>query len=121
MKRKVKSTFTVAIVAALAAIGYVSYTQHQDNQFIFANPLMEENIEALSTVSESNGGGIEVVYCAEYHSTSMLAYGNYFKCKDGTVMTPEKPKTPMGNIYPCIGPKGKTTVLAKMGYCYISK
>lgn len=116
MKKIVKSTFAVAIVAALAAIGYVSYTQYQDNQFAFANPLMEENIEALSD-NYADGGGEKYEYCVEYHSTSMFAFGDNFKCKDGTVMSIPVPKTPMSPVYSCDGSKGKTTILAKMGYC----
>lgn len=54
MKKNVKTTLVVAIVVALAAIGYVSYTQYQDKQFAYANPLMEENIEALAEDGDPN-------------------------------------------------------------------
>ena len=43
-----KSTLVVAVLAVSAAIGYVSYNQYQNQQLAFANPLMEENIEALA-------------------------------------------------------------------------
>lgn len=42
------SIFAMGIVAALVAIGYVSYGQYQNRQFAYANPLVEENIDALA-------------------------------------------------------------------------
>lgn len=49
MKKNIlKSTLVVAIMAASVAMGYASYNQQQTHQFAFANPLMEENIEALA-------------------------------------------------------------------------
>lgn len=54
-KKNLKSTLAVAIVAVSATMGYVSYNQYQNQQLTFANPLMEENIEALSQDDNSNG------------------------------------------------------------------
>ena len=48
MKKIFKSTLAVAILAVSATMGYVSYNQYQNQQLAFANPLMEENIEALA-------------------------------------------------------------------------
>lgn len=48
MKKYFKSTFAVAILAVSATMGYVSYNQYQNQQLAFANPLLEENIEALA-------------------------------------------------------------------------
>lgn len=48
MKEKKISIFTGVIVTALAAIGYVAYGQYQNRQIVYANPLMEENIDALA-------------------------------------------------------------------------
>lgn len=50
MKKIIKSTLVVAVLAVSAAIGYESYNQYQNQQLAFANPLMEENIEALADV-----------------------------------------------------------------------
>jgi hypothetical protein len=47
-KRIVKTTLAVAVVAASAIIGYASYTQYQNKQLAYANPLMEENLDALA-------------------------------------------------------------------------
>src|SRR5574344_877680 len=47
-KKTIKSTLAVAVLVASAAFGYTSYTQHQDNQLAYANPLIEENISALA-------------------------------------------------------------------------
>ena len=47
-KRIVKTTLAVAVVAASAAIGYASYTQYQNKQLAYSNPLIEENINALA-------------------------------------------------------------------------
>jgi hypothetical protein len=76
-KRIVKTTLAVAVVAASVAIGYASYTQYQNNQLAYANPLMEENIEAMSDgpsqcitlhYCKSPGGGTKgttMYICAE--------------------------------------------------------
>lgn len=48
MKEKKTSIFTGVIVTALAAICYVAYGQYQNRQIVYANPLMEENIDALA-------------------------------------------------------------------------
>lgn len=47
-KNILKSTLFVAIMAASGTVGYVSYSQYQNRNSAFANPLMEENIEALA-------------------------------------------------------------------------
>ena len=49
-KKTIKSTLAVAVLVAPAAFGYKSYTQHQDNQLAYANPLIEENINVLADV-----------------------------------------------------------------------
>ena len=54
-KNFLKSTFVVAIMAASATIGYMAYNQHQNQQLAFANPLLEENIEALAHDPEAPG------------------------------------------------------------------
>lgn len=71
MKKIIKPTLVVAVLAVSAAIGYVSYNQYQNQQLAFANPLMVENIEALADV---NGGSFRYPYlqgkpqdCTLYH------------------------------------------------------
>lgn len=48
MKEKIASIFTGVIITAFAAIGYVSSGQYQNRQIVYANPLMEENLDALA-------------------------------------------------------------------------
>ncbi len=48
MKKLIMSALAVVVVAASASIGYISYTQHQNRLLAYANPLMEENINALA-------------------------------------------------------------------------
>lgn len=57
-KKTIKSTLAVAALVASAAFGYTSYTQNQYNQVAYANPLMEENIEALADGESSLLGKI---------------------------------------------------------------
>ena len=61
MKKIFKSTLAVAILAVSATMGYVSYNQYQNQQLAFANPLMEENIEALADV--------DVISCIKWKNT----------------------------------------------------
>lgn len=77
MKKNVKSTLAVAIVAALAAIGYVSYTQYQDKQFAYANPLMEENIEALA----DDGTPSQEWYLHTFNNCENLVVNAHVKAK----------------------------------------
>ncbi len=51
MKKKFKSILAVVVIAASAAYGYVSYTQYQNSHLAYANPLMEENVNALADVN----------------------------------------------------------------------
>lgn len=48
MKKNNKSVLAVTIITAIVAIGYVSCNLYQNQQLTYANPLMEENIEALA-------------------------------------------------------------------------
>ena len=62
MKKILKSTLVVAVLAVSAAIGYVSYNQYQNQQLAFANPLLEENIDALADVNGSVPNGKVEIY-----------------------------------------------------------
>ncbi len=71
MKKIIKSTLAVAVLAVSAAIGYESYNRYQNQQLAFANPLLEENINALS---DTNGGSYRYPHllgkpksCTLYH------------------------------------------------------
>ncbi len=51
MKKSLKSTLAVAVMSVSVTLGFVFYSQIQNRQLAFANPLMEENIEALADVN----------------------------------------------------------------------
>ena len=57
-KKTIKSTLAVATLVASAAFGYTFYTQNHYNQVAYANPLIEENIEALADGESSLLGKI---------------------------------------------------------------
>lgn len=48
MKKSLKTALAVAVMGVSAIMGYVFYTQYHNKQLAFANPLMEENVEALA-------------------------------------------------------------------------
>lgn len=81
MKKIIKSTLVVAVLAVSAAIGYVSYNQYQNQQLAFANPLLEENINALS---DTNGGSYRYPHllgkpksCTLYHYFNVNTKGEW--------------------------------------------
>lgn len=65
-----KSTLAVAIVAASAAIGYISYTQNQNKHLAYANPLLEENLEALAETNNGRTCYVSTYDCKAEISTS---------------------------------------------------
>lgn len=73
MKKILKSTLAVAVLAFSAIIGYVSYNEYQNQQLAFANPLIEENIEALADDGNVPNGYIlkedPMFYKTCYHQT----------------------------------------------------
>lgn len=69
MKKYFKSTFAVAILAVSATMGYVSYNQYQNQQLAFANPLLEENIEALADY-----GGVSTMKWRNTHIPAFIGF-----------------------------------------------
>ena len=63
-KRIVKTTLAMTIVVASAVIGYASYTQYQNKQLAYANPLMEENLEALAEGNNGNTCYVSTYECS---------------------------------------------------------
>lgn len=81
MKKIIKSTLVVAVLAVSAAIGYESYNQYQNQQLSFANPLMEENIEALADVD-----GISCIKWKNTHIRNVKGYINGYEIYGDSVM-----------------------------------
>lgn len=58
-KKNLKLTLAVAVMGVSATLGYASYSLTQNQQFTFANPLMEENINALAERTGWWGGWVD--------------------------------------------------------------
>jgi hypothetical protein len=102
-KRLIKATLFVAAVALTSTASLVAYDRYQQSQFAAANPLLEENLEALADPSSdaSNtvspyvltpfncGSGITAYYCIS--TTSGTCYlTNQIDC-DGDRWSPNNP------------------------------
>ncbi len=117
--------FLLPCIAAVAIATFVGAKSFKTNASE-SNELLLANVEALSNPSDPGAGTSEKFeYCAESHSTSMFAYGSSYKCADGTTMIllplPSSPQDGPYTYFACKGPKGKVTVLTKMGFCTLSK
>lgn len=112
MKKKiVKFSFFMAAMTAMG-VGIVKTSLWQQSPL-----LLSENVEALSDISDE--GGITLEFCVKSHSSSMFATGDNYECAEGTTLQYTLPTTPMGTIYGCSGPKGKSLPTTSMGYCYL--
>ena len=117
--------FWLPCIAAVAIATFVGAKSFKTNASE-SNDLLLANVEALSTPSDPGAGTSEKFeYCVESHSTSVFAHGSHYKCADGTTMIllplPSSPKDGPYTYFPCTGPKGKSTLLTKMGFCTLSK
>lgn len=54
MKKNMKIAIAVAILLPSVVVGYYSYTLSQQNRLADANPILEENIEALTRPEVNN-------------------------------------------------------------------
>lgn len=77
MKKIIKLTLAVVVLVASAATGYLSYTQYQEKQLAYANPLMMENINALAESGSSN-------YHICYSESKVRKGYTYYDCGDCT-------------------------------------
>ena len=87
-KRLLKATFVVAAVTLTATGSLVAYDRYQQAAFAAANPLLEENLEALADPSSSNdseiphyGPALRVSHCTASLSDSIM-WGYAKACLD---------------------------------------
>lgn len=115
-KRLLKSTLAVAMVAVAGYGGYKAYDGYAGSERGM-NPLLTENVEALSESESSNEVTLE--YCWEKKGN----IGTYRTICDSRTsnMTLTAPTTAWGNIYDCGGSTYQGSFLTKIGYCYKKK
>lgn len=113
MKKKILLT-----LLCIAAVAIAAFVGAKDSKSYISESMLYENIEAMS---QTESGGISLEFCAESHSNSIWATGSNYKCASGTYTSLPVSQTPIGTIYSCSGPKDKSLVSAKMGYCYTKK
>lgn len=115
MKNILKFTFAVVVLVTSAAIGYYSYTRHQQEQFAWANPLLEENLEALT----ENKGALTLKFCKSPGGGKKGTV--MYICASGTTLF-YNTAPPSPTMYACSNrgiPKIDFSLKANNGYCYL--
>lgn len=115
-KKLLKSTLAVAMVAVAGYGGYKAYGGYAGSEKKM-NPLLTENVEALSGTESSDAISLE--FCWEKKGSK----GAYRTICDSrtTNMTLLPPTIPSGDIYECSGSTYQGALSAEIGYCYKKK